>query len=260
MNSRIIRTFALLRAQKKTAFMPFLVAGYPTFEDSVDIAKVLAPHAHVLEIGFPFSDPLADGPTIQAADQVALKQGMDTDRVFEYIRSVRKFYTSPIVVLVYANIVYQKGIDTFYEQAKVVGVDGILVPDAPFEEIQDFHKAAQKYHIDQIFLVSQTTSHTRLKRIVAQASGFLYLVSILGVTGVRKKLSVNLPKLIRCVKRETRLPVVVGFGIATQAQVRLLKRAGADGIIIGSALVQVIQRSSKGHYRNDITNFICKLN
>ena len=179
----ISKKFAGVKNEHRTAFLPFVVAGDPDFTTSLAVLKRLAEHADLLEIGFPYSDPLADGAVIQAADGRALASGMNTDKVFDLISQIRTFSNIPITVLVYANLVYQKGIDAFYRKAKKAGIDGVLLPDVPVEESKPFVSAAEKYGIDPIFLVAQTTTNDRLKNILKYATGYLYLVSVLGVTG-----------------------------------------------------------------------------
>lgn len=239
-------TFQNLKISKRVAFMPFLVAGDPDFKTSLALIKHVSEHADLLEIGFPYSDPLADGPTIQAADGRALASGMNTDNVFELISSVRKFSKVPITVLVYANLVYQQGIDDFYRKAKAAGIDGVLVPDVPVEEAEPFVKAAKKYDIDPIFLVAQTTTNERLKKILKYAQGFLYLVSVLGVTGKRQAFSKDTTAFIKRIRSQTKLPLAVGFGIHTREQAQAFAAAGADGIIVGSALIDLIAKEGLG--------------
>lgn len=238
--SLITKKFLQVRQLKKTAFMPFVVAGDPDFQTSLEIIKTLALNADFLELGFPYSDPLADGPTIQAANDRALKSGMNTDRVFTLIAKARKFTTLPITVLVYANIVYQYGIERFYKRAARTGINGVLVPDIPIEESAPYVAAAQRHGIDPIFLATQTTTPARLKKILKAAQGFLYIVSVLGVTGARKKLPRSTNELIQRIKKQTNLPLAVGFGISTPQQGRAVAKAGADGYIIGSALIKII--------------------
>lgn len=240
--NRISQKFKQLKTQKRFAFMPFIVAGDPNFRASLKIIRVLTRKADFLEIGFPYSDPLSDGPTIQRANMRALASRMNPDRVFELIRRIRKFSQIPITVLVYSNLVYQRGIDKFYKDAKRIGFDAVLVPDLPVEEAWPFIKAAIKYRVDPIFLVTQTTTPARLKKILKFASGYVYLVSVLGVTGAREGIAAETIRLIRTLKAKTNLPIVIGFGISQSRQIAILRKAGADGAIIGSSLINVIER------------------
>ncbi|MAF25088.1 tryptophan synthase subunit alpha [bacterium] len=241
--NRITKKFIELKVKNKIAFMPFIVAGDPSFESSIEIVKKLTKSADCLEIGLPYSDPLADGPTIQAADQRAIDAGMNTDRAFEFVRNVRLFTDIPITLLVYANAVLQYGINEFYAQAKKSGVDGILVPDLPIEEADPFIKAAQSASIDPIFLVAQTTTDKRLEKILEHAKGYLYLVAVLGTTGERDTLDPKILSLIKQVKRKKGLPAVVGFGISKVEHIAALKEVGADGFIVGSALIKIIEKN-----------------
>lgn len=242
---RIEEKFQQLKKQGKTAFMPFIVAGDPDFDTSLEIARTLTASADLLEIGFPYSDPLADGPTIQAADQRALKAGMNTDKVFELIREIRIFTKIPATLLVYANLVYQRGIHKFYRDAEEVGINGVLIPDVPIEEACPYVVAARKTGIDQIFLVTQTTTTERLKKIVQYTQGYLYLVSVLGITGARKQLRPETLSLVKRVKSCTDLPVAVGFGISKRAHVLAFQKARVDGYIVGSALIRIIEENLK---------------
>ena len=238
--NRIDERFSELRQAKRPAFMPFIVGGDPDFKTSLKIVKTLCQNCDFLEVGFPYSDPLADGPTIQAADMRALRSGATPDLVFRLIKNIRRFSDIPITVLVYANLVLQKGIDEFYRAAKKSGIDGVLIPDAPVEEIESFAKAAEENGIRQIFLVSQTTTNQRLKATLKHAQGFLYLVSILGVTGARRSFTKETSQFIRRIKSQANLPLCVGFGVSSAKQFKNMIKSGADGVIVGSALINVI--------------------
>ena len=235
---RFAQTFEKIRKEKRIAFMPFFVGGDPNPAQNLRILKEIAKRTDGLEIGIPFSDPVADGSTVQAADARALKAGVTPDKVFEIIMNLRKETDIPITFLVYANLVYQRGIEKFYKDAKTAGVDGVLVPDVPFEESEPFVKAAKHAGIRPIFLITPTTSKERRKKIFSKAEGFLYIVSVLGVTGARAKVEPRTIQLVKTLKRETKLPLVVGFGISTPEHIKILKRAGADGAIVGSALIK----------------------
>lgn len=247
--TRIEQKFKEVKAEGRIAFMPFLVAGDPDFQTSISLVQKIAPFADLLEIGFPYSDPLADGPTIQTADNRALHAGMHTDRVFAFIKKLREFTDVPITVLVYANIVYQRGIQRFYRDAKAAGIDGVLIPDVPVEEAEPFVDASQEARIDPIFLVARTTTPQRLKKILAYAKGYLYVVSVLGVTGTRDSLSSQMPQLLRRIARQTDLPLAVGFGISKKEHIAMLKKSGADGAIVGSVLVKIIEQNLRNKKR-----------
>jgi tryptophan synthase alpha chain len=237
--SRIERAF---KSAEKPLIIAFTVAGDPDPVTSAAIAKtIVSSGADILEFGVPFSDPLADGPVIQRADVRSLGAGTNPGRVFEIVREVRKVSDIPVVLLTYYNSVYRRGLGNFYQEAARAGVDGILVADMPVEESEDVVSAANKAGIDPIFMVSETTSEERLGKILERAGGFLYLVSRLGVTGARKELSPGIISLISRVKNRTAMPIAVGFGISSPEHVRVLSAAGADAVIVGSAIVACIE-------------------
>jgi len=228
---------------KKPAFIGFTVAGDPDKATSIRIARALiAGGTDILELGVPFSDPVADGPTIQKADERALAAGTTPDTVFAIVREIRSVSDVPVVLLTYYNIVHRRGIGQFYREARDAGVDGILVADMPVEESEEVCAAAARYGIDPIFLITRTTSDERIKKIVTKARGFLYLVAVLGVTGVRDEVSEGAIGLLHRVRNHTRLPLALGFGISTPAHAQTCALAGADGVIVGSAIVEIVGR------------------
>lgn len=228
----------------KTVFIGFAVAGDPDKEISVRIAKALIDGGtDILEFGVPFSDPVADGPVIQRADDRALAAGTTPDMIFAIVREVRAYSEVPIVFLTYYNTVFRRGIEKFYREAHEAGVDGILVADMPVEESEEVVAVAKKYGIDPIFLVTQTTSAERMDTIVKHAKGYLYLVSVLGVTGARKSVSPEALSLLHRVREHTDLPLAIGFGISTPEHVTTCNLAGADGVIVGSAIVSIVEKN-----------------
>jgi tryptophan synthase alpha chain len=236
--NRITQVF---QDRKNPLFIAFLVAGDPDYETSCELARTLIRSgADILELGMPFSDPVADGPTIQKADERALNAGMNTDRLFNMVRAIRDGSEIPIVLLTYYNSVFRRGIDRFYHQAREAGIDGILIVDMPVEESDGVISIARDTGIEQIFLISVTTTPERLQKIISPAGGFLYLASTTGVTGARDVLPPRVLDLINSVRHETDLPIAVGFGISKPEHVQPLARAGADGIIVGSAIVDII--------------------
>jgi len=238
--TRITDTFQLL---KSPAFIAFLVAGDPDRDTSIQLAKhVIRAGVDILEIGMPFSDPVADGPTIQKADERALKAGMTPDILFDFVHELRKETDIPIVLLTYYNIVFKYGIEKFYHHAHDTGIDGILIVDMPYEESKDVVEIARTLGLNQIFLVSQTTSTKRLKKIVSIANGFLYLISTTGVTGVRQELEHGVFELIRSVRKQSNLPLAIGFGISKTEHIKSLVSEGADAVIVGSAIVHIIEQ------------------
>jgi tryptophan synthase alpha chain len=236
--------FKRVEEKNEGAFVPFVVAGDPDFETSLEIVKTLVENgADALEIGFAFSDPIADGPTVQDADLRALNSGMTTDKGFEFVRRIREFTSIPIGLLVYYNLIYKRGIDLFYKQASENGVNAILSADLPPEEASDAVKAAKKYGVGQIFLAAQTTTNQRLKTISEFSSGFTYLVSVMGVTGARSEVKTSTVDLIKRVRDHNELPLMVGFGISKPSHVNEVIGAGAEGAIVGSAMIDIIAQN-----------------
>ncbi|HYC70804.1 MAG TPA: tryptophan synthase subunit alpha [Opitutaceae bacterium] len=240
---RIAQTFARARAEKRACFVSYLCAGDPDFATSVAACRaVLDAGADILELGVPFSDPLADGVTNQLAAQRALAGGMTAARVFDLVREVRRFSQAPIVFYTYYNLVHAAGADAYVRAARAAGVDGLLTLDLPPEEAADLLAACARHDLKTVFIVAPTTPPARLPRIAAAATGFIYYVSREGVTGARDQLAGNIPEAVARIRAHTTLPVVVGFGISTAAQVRQVARA-ADGVVVGSALVNVVREN-----------------
>ena len=238
MTSRIEKAFG---TRTRPLLVACLVAGDPSYRASLGMLREIdGAGADIIELVMPFSDPVADGPVMQQAIQRALSAGMNTDALFSLVGDFRAGSKTPLVILTYANLVVQRGIPSFYRDAAAAGVDGIAVADVPLEEADPFCRAARNTGIDPILFVSQTTSRERLHGIVARAGGFLYLVAALGVTGVRGEVDPATLEYIRTIKEMSELPVVPGFGISTPHQVEAYSRAGADGVIVGSAIVKEV--------------------
>ncbi len=238
---RIAASFARARHEKRSAFVAYLCAGDPDFDTSLAACRaVIAAGTDVLEIGVPFSDPLADGLTNQLAAQRALDGGMTAARVFELVRKIRDTSQVPIVFYTYYNLVFSNGVEAYVRAAKEAGVDGMLTLDLPPEEAADVQAACRKHDLKTVFIVAPTTPASRLPVIGAAATGFIYYVSREGVTGVRDQVASNIPEAVAAIKQHTALPVVVGFGISTRDQVRQVAQH-ADGVVVGSALVNVIK-------------------
>ncbi|MDR1615595.1 MAG: tryptophan synthase subunit alpha [Syntrophomonadaceae bacterium] len=223
------------------AFIGFLTGGDPSLEKSEEfILEMVRGGADLVEIGVPFSDPIAEGPVIQAANIRALDAGSSVDKLFQLVRKVRRQTTVPIVFLTYLNPVYHYGYEEFFKTCRLAEVDGIIIPDLPYEEQGEVRPSALANEIDLISLVAPT-SEDRIKEIAINASGFLYVVSSLGVTGVRKEITTDLPSLLQAVKAVSDIPAAVGFGINTPEQAAYISRL-ADGIIVGSAIVKIIEK------------------
>lgn len=244
--NRYKKTFNQLKKKKEKAFIPFTVIGDPDYRTSLEIVKAMVNGgADILELGFPFSDPIADGPIIQAADVRALKKGINTDICFKFIKDVRKFTDIPIGLLIYSNLIYQRGIEKFYKDAKLAGVDSILTADVPSEESMPYVKAARKAKIDTVSIVTELTTNKRLKNIVGKTSGFVYVVARLGVTGARKELGEATLATLRRIRPLTKLPLCVGFGISKPEHAKAVIKARADGVIVGSYIVKIIENNLK---------------
>lgn len=244
-SNRYAKTFSSLKERKEGALVAFTILGDPNPTLSGKIISALAESgADALELGFAFSDPIADGPTIQAADQRALEAGINPEAAFGIIRDFRKTNNSiPIGLLVYCNIVYNYGIQGFYTKARECGVDSILIADLPIEEAKDYLEASEKSGVKQVFIVAPTTTKERLPKILGKTGAFVYLVSRTGVTGAREELAGETTSLVKRVKKEARLPVCVGFGISSEEHVKAVLGAGADGAIVGSAIVKLIEQN-----------------
>jgi tryptophan synthase alpha chain len=243
MKNRIEIKFRELKAQKKKAFIAFLTAGDPDLETTRKLVLKLADcGVDIVELGVPFSDPMADGPTIQAASQRALKKGVNLSKILRLAAQIRKASQIPLVLMTYYNPVFRYGEERFVKDASRAGVDGVIVPDLPPEEAKTLIKAARRSRISTIFFVAPTSTAGRIKMVSKVASGFIYYLSLTGVTGARKSLPAGILNNIRRIKKATRTPVCVGFGISSPAQVKTLSRF-SDGVIVGSAIVKQVERS-----------------
>jgi tryptophan synthase alpha chain len=239
--SRIAQAFARARDQNRAALIAYLCAGDPDFGTSLAACRALiAGGIDILELGVPFSDPLADGLTNQLASQRALESGMTAARVFELVRHLRAESEIPIVFYTYYNLVFTNGVEAYVRAARGAGVDGMLTLDLPPEEAAELLRAARPVGLETICLVAPTTAEERLPKIAAAASGFIYYVSREGVTGVREEVAAGIGAAVARIKRHTPLPVAVGFGLATRAHVAQVA-ALADGVVVGSVLVNTIR-------------------
>ena len=239
--SRIQQAFARARAENRAAFVAYVCAGDPDFDTSVEVCRaLLANGVDILELGVPFSDPLADGLTNQLAAQRALESGMTAARVFELVQRVREFSEAPIVFYTYYNLVFANGVDAYVRAAKTAGVDGILTLDLPPEEAAEVMTACKTHGVETVFIIAPTSPDERIARIAKATTGFVYYVSREGVTGVRDQMAGNIPEAVARIRAQTKLPMVVGFGIGTRVQVAAVA-AHADGVVVGSALVNCIR-------------------
>lgn len=237
--SRINKAF-----ENGKAFIPFITCGDPDFDTTAAIVDELVRNgADLIELGIPFSDPTAEGPVIQEANIRALSGGATTDRIFDFVKKLRMKHTVPIVFMTYANVVFSYGTERFISACKDIGVDGIILPDVPYEEKDEFLPVCHKYGVDFISMIAPT-SENRISMIAGEAEGFLYVVSSLGVTGTRKEFKSDLKSIMEVVRRSTDIPAAIGFGISTPEQAK--KMAGiSDGAIVGSAIVKIIAEHGK---------------
>lgn len=243
MKNRIDKKFAELKKKKGKAFIAFVTAGDPSLKTTEDLVVSLERDGvDIIELGVPFSDPLADGPTIQTASQRALKKGVTLRKILDAVSRIRKRSQIPIALMTYYNPVFYYGEARFLKDAKEKGVDGLIVPDLPPEEAQNFIKAAKERNISTIFFLSPTTTKKRMEKIVRVASGFIYYVSLTGVTGARKRLEQDLIANVKRAKRLTKKPICVGFGISNPKQVAAILKV-ADGAIVGSAIIKEIEKN-----------------
>ena len=234
--SRIAEAF-----QHEKAFIPFMTCGDPDLETTAKAVRAAAAAgADLIELGIPFSDPTAEGPVIQEANLRALTGGVTTDKIFDLVRGLRTDVTVPMVFMTYANVIFSYGAERFIKTCAEVGIDGLILPDLPYEEKEEFLPQCRQYGVDLISFVAPT-SDDRIEMIAREAEGFLYIVSSLGVTGTRSEITTDLASIVKTVRRSTDIPCAIGFGISTPEQARAM--AGiADGAIVGSAIVKLFAR------------------
>jgi len=237
---KIQEKFSELKNKKEGALIGYVMAGDPSPEPTVDIANALIKGGvDILELGLPFSDPIADGPTIQKSGGRALKAGMNSDIYFDIVKKIDS--KIPLVCMTYYNLILQRGLDKFTKDCKDSGISGLIVPDLPIEESDPLLQECKNSGIDLIFLVASTTTEERMKKILESATGFLYVVSLLGVTGARDNLSDSIkPTLDTIRKQNPAIPIAVGFGISKPEHVKDVLGSGADGVIVGSAFIRII--------------------
>ena len=231
--------FRQLKQKSECAFIPFITAGDPDLETTAKALEVLAGSgADMIELGVPYSDPLADGPTIQAAATRALQKGVQLEDVLEIVKGAVDKIDVPIILFTYYNPIYYRGIEPFLKQIKAAGVSGLVIPDLPLEEAQTLLDFAQKIGIEVILLVAPTSSAERIEAIAAKSQGFIYLVSVTGVTGIRSETAAGVKDLLTSLHSATDKPIGVGFGISDPEQAKQIKDWGADAVIVGSAIVK----------------------
>ena len=230
--------------QNGKAFIPFITCGDPDLETTAKLVRAAAENgADLIELGIPFSDPTAEGPVIQEANERALKAGTTTDKVFALVRDLRRDVTVPMVFMTYANVVFSYGTDRFLKNCVDAGIQGLILPDIPFEEKDEFDPACKAHGLELVSLIAPT-SEDRIGRIAREAEGFVYCVSSLGVTGVRSEITTDIAAMVRLVKQEKDIPCAVGFGISTPEQAKAMA-AQADGVIVGSAIMKLVAKHGR---------------
>ena len=212
------------------AFIAFITCGDPDLENGADL----------IELGIPFSDPTAEGPVIQGANLRALQGGVTTDKIFDLVRELREDVSIPMVFMTYANVVYSYGAERFIRTCREIGIDGLILPDVPFEEKEEFLPLCHQYGVDLVSMIAPT-SESRIADIAAEAEGFLYIVSSLGVTGTRSEITTDLASIVSVVRRHSRIPCAVGFGISTPEQAWKMADV-SDGAIVGSAIIKILEQ------------------
>lgn len=223
------------------AFIPFITCGDPDLETTAACVRAMVrAGADLIELGIPFSDPTAEGPVIQSANVRALRGGVTTDKVFDLVEDLRRDVSVPLVFMTYANVVFSYGTERFLQRCREALIDGIILPDVPCEEKEEFQPLCRQYGVDFISLIAPTSEH-RIAKIAREAEGFLYLVSSLGVTGTRTEITTDLGSIVKVVRENTALPCAVGFGISTPEQARAMAQV-SDGAIVGSAIVRLLEQ------------------
>ncbi|WP_145371017.1 tryptophan synthase subunit alpha [Maioricimonas rarisocia] len=246
MTTAISSTFERLRSEGRLAFMPFVTAGDPDLTATVRLIRELAgKNVDLIEVGFPYSDPIADGPVIQASYTRALEHKLTVRQIFDAIAGLPKDGTPPLVAMVSFAIIFRHGPETFVQEAKEAGFAGFIVPDLPGDEATEFFGLTQKHGLDLVQLVAPTTPRERVKQVLASCSGFVYCIAVAGITGVREQVAENLLSQLEWLRQETDLPLAVGFGISRPEHVDPL-RERADGVIVGSGIVRHFQRVADG--------------
>ena len=226
------------------AFIAFITCGDPDLETTAAAVRAAVQNgADLIELGIPFSDPTAEGPVIQGANLRALNGGVTTDKIFAFVKELRRDVTVPMVFMTYANVVFSYGAEQFISTCKDIGIDGLILPDIPFEEKEEFLPFCRKYGVDLVSLVAPT-SENRIAMIAKEAEGFLYVVSSLGVTGTRSEIKTDLASIVKVVRENTDVPCAIGFGISTPEQAKKMAEI-SDGAIVGSAIIKLLEKHGK---------------
>ena len=244
--SRIQDKFSELKSKNQKGLIAYIMAGYPNDKDTISTVRGLVKGGvDIIELGLPFSDPLADGPVIQNASFMSLKKGMNLSRFLILVKKIRRETNIPLVLMTYTNLLYARGYEKFLSEVKKAGIDGLILPDMAIEEAYDYLDAVHQNGLDAIFLISPNTSEDRIKKIAKAASGFLYLVSVFGITGAKQQFQKYTTDAIRNAKKivNGKVPLGVGFGVNNAEQVKLILKSGADAVIVGSAFLRLVEKT-----------------
>jgi tryptophan synthase alpha chain len=252
--TEIGKTFDRLKRKGKKAFIPYIMAGDPSLERTGEILHLFGEcGADIIELGVPFSDPLADGPTIQQASERALQNGVTLRKILSFVKDIRQNFRIPIVLMTYYNPVFKYGEENFIKDAKKAGVDGVIIPDLPPDEAEHFIHLSREAALDTIFLLAPTSTDDRIKKVTRASRGFIYYVSITGITGASLLLDGSMDILISKIRKYTNKPVAVGFGVSSPEEASAVSRI-SDGVIIGSAIVKKLHKSPL-----DLKNYLVSL-
>ena len=255
--TRIKEKFAELEAKNQKALISYIMVGFPNEKSTISTVRGLVKGGvDIIELGFPFSDPLADGPVIQNASTISLGKGTKIAKFFALVKKIRKETDIPLILMTYTNILYRQGYAKFISEAKKAGIDGFILPDMSIEESREYLKAA-KSNADTIFLISPNTSKTRIQKIAKASSGFLYLVAVFGTTGIKSGIKKYTLNAIKQVKKQTKgkIPIGIGFGVSTPNDVKKYIKAGADAVIVGSAYLKLIEKTPQKQLESNIASF-----
>jgi len=260
--TRIQKKFKQLKSNNEAALISYIMAGYPSEKATLSAVRgLIKGGTDIIELGFPFSDPIADGPTIQMASTESLNKGTKIDNFFSIVKKIRKEAEIPLVLMTYTNILYNQTYQKFIARAREAGIDGLILPDMAIEESNEYIKAAKSSGMDTIFLVSPNTQNERLRKIIKTTSGFLYMVAVFGTTGVQSKIHKYTIDALKNTKRTAngKIPVGVGFGISTEKDVQKYVSSGADAVIVGSANIKIMENTPGNKIEKKISSFTRRL-
>lgn len=260
--SRIRAKFLELDSKNEKALIAYTVVGYPNEKDTLTVIRgLIRGGADIIELGFPFSDPLADGLVIQNASIISLGKGTNLEQFFRLVRKIRQESSIPLVLMTYTNILYHQSYEKFFRDIKNAGIDGVITPDMTIEESKEYLRAAKNNALDTIFLVSPNTGKKRLEKIIRHTTGFLYLVAVYGTTGIQNKIQQYTIDALRNTKKTAnrKIPVGIGFGISTPEDAKYFIKQGADAVIVGSALIRLVEKTPSAKLEKTVASFTKKL-